>query len=127
MLMYSHCFLALQYTVKAKCSKVKLKKRKKVKSLSRVWFFVTFWVVAYQATLSMGFSRQKYWSGLPFPSPGDLPSPEIDPRSPELEADALTSEPPGRSASFFLQWFIFKENFLILGKKKSLNYMLNEI
>ena len=42
----------------------------------------------------MGFSRQEYWSGLPFPSPGDLPNPGIEPRSPELEADALTSEPP---------------------------------
>ena len=44
----------------------------------------------------MGFSRQEYWSGLPFPSPGDLPDPGIEPRSPALEADALTSEPPGK-------------------------------
>ena len=44
----------------------------------------------------MGFSRQEYWSGLPFPSPGDLPDPGIEPRSPSLEADALTSEPPGK-------------------------------
>ena len=44
----------------------------------------------------MGFSRQKYWSGLPFPSPGDLPDPGIEPRSPTLQADALTSEPPGK-------------------------------
>ena len=44
----------------------------------------------------MGFSRQEYWSGLPFPSPGDLPNPGIEPRSPVLEADALTSEPPGK-------------------------------
>ena len=44
----------------------------------------------------MGFSRQEYWSGLPFPSPGDLPDPGIKPRSPALEADALTSEPPGK-------------------------------
>ena len=43
----------------------------------------------------MGFSRQEYWSGLPFPSPGDLPDPGIEPRSPALQADALTSEPPG--------------------------------
>ena len=43
----------------------------------------------------MGFSRQEYWSGLPFPSPGDLPDPGIKPRSPTLEADALTSQPPG--------------------------------
>ena len=44
----------------------------------------------------MGFSRQEYWSGLPFPSPGDLPDPGIEPGSPALEADALTSEPPGK-------------------------------
>ena len=68
----------------------------KVKSLSRVWLFVTPWTVAYQAPLSMGFSRQEYWSGLPFPSPGHLPNPGIKPGSPTLEADALTSEPPGK-------------------------------
>ena len=44
----------------------------------------------------MGFSRQEYWSGLPFPSPGDLPDPGIEPRSPTLQADALTSAPPGK-------------------------------
>ena len=44
----------------------------------------------------MGFSRQEYWSGLPFPSPGDLPNPGIEPGSPTLQADALTSEPPGK-------------------------------
>ena len=58
--------------------------RKKVKSLSRVRLFVTPWTVAYQAPQSMGFSRQEYWSGLPFPSPGDLPDPGIEPRSPAL-------------------------------------------
>ena len=56
----------------------------KVKSLSRVRLFATPWTVAYQALLSMGFSRQEYWSGLPFPSPGDLPDPGIEPRSPTL-------------------------------------------
>ena len=56
----------------------------KVKSLSRVQLFATPWTVAYQATLSMGFSRQYYWSGLPFPSPGDLPDPGIEPGSPAL-------------------------------------------
>ena len=49
-----------------------------------------------QAPLSMGFSRQEYWSGLPFPSPGDLFNPGIEPRSPTLQADALSSEPPGK-------------------------------
>ena len=62
---------------------------------SRVRLCATPWTVAHQAPLSMGFSRQKYWSGLPFPSPGDLPNPRIEPRSPSLQADTLTSEPPG--------------------------------
>ena len=55
------------------------------------------WSIANQAPLSMGFSRQEYWSGLPFPSPWELPDPGIEPRSPALEADALTPEPPGKS------------------------------
>ena len=67
-----------------------------MKSLSRVRLFATSWTVAYQAPPSIGFSRQEYWSGLPFPSPGDLPDPGIEPRSPALEADALTSEPSGK-------------------------------
>ena len=61
-----------------------------VKSLS------LFAKVAYQAPPSMGFSRQEYWSGLPFPSPGDLSDPGIKPGSPSFQADALTSEPPGK-------------------------------
>ena len=75
--------------------------RKKVKSLSPVQFFVTPWTAAYQAPPSMGFSRQEYWSGLPFPSPGDLPDPGTKPRSPTLQADALTSEPPGNYVLIF--------------------------
>ena len=67
------------------------------KSLSRVRLFATPWTVAYQAPSSIGFSRQEYWSGLPFPSPGDLPDPGIEPGSPALRADALPSEPPGKS------------------------------
>ena len=67
----------------------------KVKSLSPVRLFATPWTVAYQASLSMVFSRQRYWSGLPFPSPGDLLDPRIEPWSPTLQADALPSEPPG--------------------------------
>ena len=69
----------------------------KWKSLSCVPLFVTRWTVAHQAPPSMGFFRQEYWSGLPFPSPGDLSDPGIEPRSPALQADALTSEPPGKS------------------------------
>ena len=62
--------------------------------LSRVQLFVTPWTVAYQTPQSMKFSRQEYWSGLPFPFPGDLPDPGINPRSPKLQADALPSEAP---------------------------------
>ena len=68
-----------------------------MKSLSCVRLLATPWTVAYQAPPSMGFSRQEYWSGLPFPSPGDLPNPGIKPGSPALEADTLPSEPPGKS------------------------------
>ena len=68
----------------------------RVKSLSRVRLFATSWTAAYQAPPSMGFSRQEYWSRLPFPCPGDLPNPGIKPRSPTLQADALLSEPPGK-------------------------------
>ena len=70
------------------CSEVKL--------LSHVRLFATPWTVAYQAPPSLGFSRQEYWSGLPFPSPGDLSNPGIEPGSPILQADALSSEPPGK-------------------------------
>ena len=64
--------------------------------LSRVRFFATPWAVAHQVPLSMGFSRQEYWSGLPFPSAGDLSNPEIKPRFPTLQADSLPSEPLGK-------------------------------
>jgi len=57
---------------------------------------VTSWAVAHRASLSMEFSRQEYWSGLPFSSPGDLSDPVIEPRSPALQADSLPSEPPGK-------------------------------
>ena len=70
-----------------------------MKSLSHVRLFATPWTVAHQTPPSMEFSRQEYWSGLPFPSPGDLPDPGnlpdpgIEPGSPALQADALPSEP----------------------------------
>ena len=76
-----------------------LKVKVKVKPLSLVRLFATPWTVAHQAPLSMGFSRQEYWSGLPFPFPGDLPNPGIKPWSPALQADALPSEPPGKPLS----------------------------
>ena len=68
----------------------------KVKSLSHVRLFATPWTVTHQAPQSMEFSRQEYWGGLPFPSPGHLPNPGIKPGSPALQADALPSEPPGK-------------------------------
>ena len=67
-----------------------------MKLLSLVQLSATPWTVAYQASPSMVFSRQEYRSGLPFPSPGDLPHPGIKPGTPALEADVLTSEPPGK-------------------------------
>ena len=71
----------------------------KVKLLSRVRLFTTPWTIAHQAPLSIEFSRQEYWSGLPFPSPGDLPNPGTEPRSPTLQVDSLPSEPPGKPRS----------------------------
>ena len=72
----------------------------KGKSLSRVWLFATPWAIADQAPPSMEFSSQEYCSGLPFPSPGDLPDLGIEPWSPALQADALLSEPPGKPRQY---------------------------
>ena len=71
-----------------------------MKLLSCVRLFVTPWTIAYQAPLSMGFSKQGYWSGLPCPLLGDLPDPGMEPRSPTLQADALPSKPPGKHQPF---------------------------
>ena len=62
-------------------------------SLSRIRLFATLWTVAHQAPLSIGFSKQEYWSRLPFPTPGDLPNPGIELVSPALQAYILPSEP----------------------------------
>ena len=62
------------------------------------------WTVAHQAPLSMGFSRQEYWSGLPFPSPGDLPDPGIEPRPPALQADALLTMPRPVTLWITMKW-----------------------
>ena len=70
-------------------------------SLSRVQLFVTPWTVACQSPLSIRFSRQGYWSGLPFPFPGDLPDPGIEPGSPALQAGSLPPEPPGKPPTLF--------------------------
>ena len=72
-----------------------LKWKKREKSVSHVHLFATPWTVAYQAPLSMEFSKQGYWSGWPFPSPEDLPNPAIEAESPILQADVLLPEPPG--------------------------------
>ena len=69
-------------------------------SLIHVQLFTTQWTVC-QAPLSMEFSRQEYWSGLPFPSPGDLPNPGIKPGSPALPVDSLPSEPPGKPQEYW--------------------------
>ena len=74
----------------------KVLKWSEVNSLNRVWLFVTLWTAAYQAPQAMKFFGQEYWSGLPFPSPGDLPDPGIEPRYPALQADTLLSETPGK-------------------------------
>ena len=70
-----------------------------VSSLSRIQLSVTPWTVAYEAPLSMGFSRQEYWSGVSFPSPGDLPNPGIEHSSPQVQADSLPTEPPGTATN----------------------------
>ena len=67
-----------------------------VYSLNGVRLFVTPWTVACQAPLFMGFPRQEYWSGVPFPSPGDLPDPRMELVAPALQVDSLPSEPPGK-------------------------------
>ena len=72
-------------------------------SLSHAQLFAIPWTAAHQASLFMGFSRQGYWSGLPFPSPGDLPDPGIKPRSPALQARSLPTELPGK-----LKYIIYK-------------------
>ena len=66
------------------------------------------WTVAHQSPRSMGFSRQEYWSGLPFPSPGDVPDPGIEARSPTLQADALTSASPGKPLNTRIQVLTLK-------------------
>ena len=73
--------------------------------LSRVQTFVNPWTSAYQAPLSMEFSRHEYWSGMPFASPGDLPDPGIELGSPTLQAEALPSDPPGKP-SLLVKWTI---------------------
>ena len=73
------------------------------------------WIVAWQAPLSMRFCRQEYWSGLPFPSPGDRPDPGIEPRSPALQADSLPTEAQGKSKMILCTYvFIFDCSWSLL-------------
>ena len=81
-------------------------KRKRKWSRCRVRLFATPWTIAHQAPPSMGFYRQEQWSGLPFPSPGDLSDPGIEPRFPKLQADVLPSEPPGQPFLYNRDWQI---------------------
>ena len=90
-----------------------------VKSLSRFQLFATPWTAAHQAPPSMGFSRQEYWSGVPFPSPGDLPNPGIKPRSPAFQADAFTSELPGKPDSVYKSENITEKKLSIVKKARS--------
>ena len=102
-----------------------------MKSLSHVRLFATPWAVAHQAPLSMGFSRQEYWSGLPFPSPGDPPNPVIEPGSPALQADAVFCDPivssplgssvHGMSQARILEWVAisFSRGLPLLGIKST--------
>ena len=80
-----------------------------VKLLSHVQLFAVLCTVAYQAPSYVEFSRQEYWSGLPFPSPGDLPNLGIEPRSPALQADTLPSEPPGKPKGGHWCWILKRE------------------
>ena len=87
-----------------------------MKSLSRVRLFATPWTVAHQAALSMGFSSQEYWTGLPFPCPGDLPNLGIELGSPTLQADSFLSEQPGNpyvfsKESFFMHFMVLPLQF----------------
>ena len=92
-----------------------LKVKVKVKSLSCVRLFATPWTVAHESPLSMGFSRQKYWSGLPFPSPRDLPDPGIEPRAPALQADSLPTARREAKTRYNLE--VFQEDHVIVFQK----------
>ena len=87
-----------------------------VKMLSCFRLFVTPWMVAYQAPRSMGFSKQEHWSGLPFPSPWDLPNSGIKPGSPALQTDALLSEPLEKPILMKYYSYLFNSIFIILLK-----------
>ena len=76
----------------------------------------SLWTLAHQALLSIGYSREEYWSGLPCPFPGDLPDPGMEPRSPALQVDSLPSEPPGKSRRQIALYVII---YIVTNLKKS--------
>ena len=88
--------------------------------LSHIWLFATPQAVARQAPLAIEFSRQEYWSGLPFPSHGDLPDPGIEPRSPALWEDSWPSEPPGKPEKAEFQKNIY---FCFIDYTKAFDYV----
>ena len=96
----------------------------KWKSFSCVQLFATPWTVACQAPLSMEFSRQEYWGGLPFPIPEDIPNPGIKPGSPILQADSLLSEPPGKPTwglrGVKIYFILIKSSVLQFNRKESI-------
>ena len=100
-------------TLKTQSKDLQTEKHEEIKNiceselLSCVRLLETPWTAASQAPPSMGFSRQEYQSGLPFPSPGDLANPGIEPESPTLQVDTLPSKPPGKP---------YKKNFLVYSK-----------
>ena len=91
-----------------------------VKLLSAVQLFATPWTVTYQAPSSMEFSRQEYWNGLSFLSPGDLPDPGIEPGSPALQADILPSEPQGKPLNIEIRGYI--QNTFHMRESKQMYY-----
>ena len=100
-------------------SKKQCNKLSKLKSLSFLRLFATPWTVAHQAPVSVEFSRQEYWSVLPFSSPGDLSNPGNEPRCPALQADSLLSEPLGKPIPTYMPQI---KNTLLL---KDANYHLS--
>ena len=92
--LYIHAYIQVKHNLLYIHMKVK------VLDIQFIRVFVTHWTIASQASWSMGFSRQEYWSRWPFPSPGDLPYPGIKPKSPALQADSLQSESPGKCINY---------------------------
>ena len=109
-----HCVLSNLHTVPVVLSDLRACM---LSGFSRVWLFMTPRTVAHQAPLSMGFSKQRYWNGLPFPSPGDLPHPGIEPGSSALKANSLPSVPPGKPCLICTLSQTCERNLSYLGKR----------